>query len=84
MRCVVFVVADTSNIPFPLDMLRYDACYPMLSAEIELLDNPRPNKKQRFVTLAHNAPRKGWKPTHKRWASFGWEVRGIVRDEAVK
>ncbi len=83
MRVVIFVVADTGNFSFPLDMLRYDRCYPMLSSEIELLNDPRPEQR-RILTLAHNAPRKGWKPTAKRWSSFGWEVRGIVRDEAVK
>jgi len=81
MRCVIFVVSG--DTPFPFDMLRYDACYPMISEELIHLTGPRINEAS-YVTLAHNAPRKGWKPTRERWASFGWKVRGIMRDEAVR
>jgi hypothetical protein len=53
---------------FPMDMLRYDACYPTdgdsVSAMQEILG-------VRKVTLrSHIQP-----PTDGRWRSFGWYVR---------
>lgn len=62
---------------FPLDMLRYDGCYPAttdaveaiqasLSGDIKYVDGHRVMHK---VKLISNLP-----PTEGRWASFSWYV----------
>lgn len=47
----------------PMDMLRYDACYPLHFNDEEV-----------SVTLIHHDSNPKWYPTEARWNSFGWEV----------
>ena len=61
------------HMEFPLDMLRYDACWPYRESEdvpaIAASLNPRVKTETRKVSLV------GVKqPTEGRWASFGWRV----------
>ena len=57
---------------FPVDMLRYDLCWPATETDSNLIDPPRVAglAKQRIITLRSL---KGT-PTFARWRSFGWEV----------
>ena len=63
--------------PFPVDMLRYDACYPATEADsgrIERLGEPGNTDRVR-VTVAKSAGTAHaflWTPA--RWESFGWKV----------
>jgi hypothetical protein len=70
-----FTVAGT--YPFPLDMLRYDACYPAHEAEAntmaDTIAHPYDNTPVE-ITLAHACTDKHWKPTAARWLSFQWHV----------
>lgn len=50
---------------FPMDMLRYDKCWPAKETESPLLRGTD----QRAVLMASHKI-----PTPDRWASFGWEV----------
>jgi hypothetical protein len=65
-------------LPFPVDMLRYDACYPQTAedtAEIEASINREKEFNRlprRFVTLV--CPSMVTAPTVGRWISFGWRV----------
>lgn len=61
---------------FPIDMLRYDACWPATQADVSTVESsflsvrlrgPGPRK----VTVETNGARR---PTRDRWASFGWAV----------
>jgi len=53
---------------FPLDMLRYDQCWPADPSSVGLIDNDV--RKHRVVKL------RGLKmPTTPRWVSFLWSVR---------
>jgi hypothetical protein len=52
---------------FPLDMLRYDACYPFASDDIEAITNDRCARNVRLI-VTHAAP------TPDRWASFTWPI----------
>lgn len=57
---------------FPLDMLRYDACFPYDSYSVgEMVISGRPGAQQEKhkVTLISRQ-----EPTHGRWESFGWKV----------
>lgn len=65
-------------LSFPLDMLRYDACWPQTTESASLIS----------MTLTREFSQKDWKelgkpvielmgisaPTNDRWKSFGWEV----------
>lgn len=64
---------------FPIDMLRYDSCYPSSSIDVNwiiadrMVADGRPN--DYTITLVHreHGGRK-WRPTEARWRSFGWRV----------
>ena len=84
-----FTVAPKSGqwvLQFPVDMLRYDYCYPASendSAQIAFSFDLRKSKvkpSELEVTLCRYAHR-DWSPTDGRWESFGWEV--IARGNAL-
>ena len=69
---------------FPLDMLRYDGCYPKLETDTAIMrkDGLREVTLRRGeMWLDHDNYRPGdygnptvWSPTVGRWNSFGWAV----------
>jgi hypothetical protein len=62
--------------PFPVDMLRYDACFPDRSDDAVELGgsmHPRASRRKRTVRLRSNLKQ----PTEGRWMSFGWTVRDV-------
>jgi hypothetical protein len=64
---------------FPFDMLRYDACYPVLDA------TALARYDQRAIVM-EGVHERGWEPTVQRWRSFGWSVEPVLRgyeDEVV-
>ena len=67
---------------FPLDMLRYDGCYPETGADVSALDRSlsagfEPSE----VKLLHLDDNKKWVPTEGRWQSFLWKV---IKTEVVR
>jgi len=81
---IEFTVQSKSKLvrAFPIDMLRYDSCYPArdqysTARIIDSLDqnisakefDPQP------IALIHNSHgNKQWQPTAPRWESFGYTV----------
>jgi hypothetical protein len=66
---------------FPLDMLRYDSCYPAKSEDVtRILDHGSPNylQEKARIVLAHLSTVKYWEPTVARWKSFGWDVVEVL------
>jgi len=64
---------------FPLDMLRYDACYPQTGEDVEKMsyNSEEGVRQRRRVHLVHRTipdERNGAFPTRDRWMSFGWRV----------
>lgn len=61
----------TGRGQFPLDMLRYDGCWPARPEDVELMrgDVRSQPRTISLVTISHHAPTAG------RWESFGWTVR---------
>jgi hypothetical protein len=57
---------------FPIDMLRYDACWPRDQADVHAMDSPK--RDARTVTLASSR-----EPTAGRWASFMWPVLNVSK-----
>lgn len=64
---------------FPIDMLRYDSCYPTYQESVSSLrqhygsseDGARDVELSTWSSTAHEAKNK---PTEDRWKSFGWLV----------
>ena len=63
---------------FPMDMLRYDCCWPKSSGDVDGLVNVKEERVIYLAAIGH----KDWRPTIKRWESFNWTCtyveRGIV------
>jgi hypothetical protein len=65
----------TGSGEFPVDMLRYDGCYPRTTEDacnLKLGEFDR--KERRTVELVMVVDSKDRVPTERRWASFGWAV----------
>lgn len=66
------------HYPFPVDMLRYDGCYPAseyFACRIQQSFPPAREYPGEVELIARNSqPR--WQPTLGRWESFGWTVVG--------
>jgi len=63
MKYMKFTISGRGN--FPLDMLRYDCCYPSSPQDVSKIEGREP----REITLIAANP---FAPTKGRWASFGW------------
>jgi len=69
-----FFTVEGTNV-FPVDMLRYDSCWPVTSEDAVQIGSAirrdhfgtNPRRSIRLMTENHE-------PTTKRWASFGWTV----------
>ena len=64
---------------FPLDMLRYDGCYPQCESDSATMrkDGLREVTLQKTLDRGHpNRSHRIWSPTVGRWNSFGWAVLG--------
>ena len=62
---------------FPLDMLRYDGCYPKLETDTITIGKDGLREVELHKTLNWGTPHellKVWVPTVGRWNSFGWAV----------
>lgn len=73
---------------FPIDMLRYDCCYPVTQKCVEEITAShdtatrvhRRNCRQLFsVELVSRVG----SPEERRWASFAWRLDGPVRKERI-
>lgn len=72
-------------LPFPLDMLRYDGCFPMSQEDVDKISislDRETSQDERFnlgsIILGHHASSKAWKPTYERWESMGWQVMDVA------
>ena len=72
---------------FPVDMLRYDSCYPAdTESAVAMISDHRDQNylDMRDIELT-SLSEKGWTPTVGRWNSFGWsvvnyEMRNCIND----
>lgn len=63
--------------PFPLDMLRYDHCYPYQQRDVGVIEkSQRDNHRSTWyvITLETN----GSAPTESRWSELGWWVDPLL------
>lgn len=68
METTTFTVTGRGS--FPLDMLRWDQCYPQGPDDVANIDVGQ----RREIKLVHVGDRRHWEPTKDRWASFNWVV----------
>lgn len=64
---------------FPMDMLRYDRCYPAGPESVAAIvqrtsADGLSQPERRDAVLCHVTSDRHWKPEDGRWTSFGWEV----------
>jgi hypothetical protein len=73
-----FRVRVQGRVPFPMDMLRYDRCFPASEGESYKIFSTikRENDGPVLVELVAVSVRPDWAPTDMRWASFSWRVIG--------
>jgi hypothetical protein len=78
------------KMSFPLDMLRYDGCYPADSESLDWIHRKLSHATSSeyrtqagHVRLITVHARKDWKPTADRWRSFGWTVTHVSRPEKM-
>lgn len=58
---------------FPMDMLRYDACFPSRSEDAAMISEYTKEIVTVELETYHDSQRDGH-PTVDRWRSFGWTV----------
>lgn len=74
------------QVVFPIDMLRYDRCWPDSSSDaIKILNSIDASvlHMPHVVTLIMLCNDRDDKPEAKRWESFGWKVFGIDNTQRV-
>lgn len=59
---------------FPIDMLRYDQCWPRTANDSHAIQLQKPGDKPLEVELERIVENKGDKPTEGRWASYNCEI----------
>lgn len=74
MKIVKFTVKGSFR--FPLDMLRYDQCWPAGPEDTARMEYSTESRSPEGydITLCRWAPNGAWTPTMGRWASFNWHV----------
>lgn len=78
MYTIYFTVEGTLN--FPLDMLRYDHCFPLTQDDVAAVADAlgiygRARERKTFrIALARNQKTKVEQLTPDRWLSFGWSI----------
>lgn len=59
---------------FPIDMLRYDTCWPARSEDISKFNVSRFAEAEELRAVRTITLQSYFAPTVARWASFGWSV----------
>jgi hypothetical protein len=73
-----FEVVTSYRREFPIDMLRYDGCFPLeerdaLAIARSIRGDDMTAEDARIHLVAYHESG-GWKPTAARWESFGWKL----------
>ena len=79
---ITFTVSGNGD--FPLDMLRYDSCFPLTTDDASNISRPRDERlsdTHRSVRLSIPAECNRNYPSEGRWSSFGWVVTDVEFDD---
>jgi hypothetical protein len=66
---------------FPVDMLRYDMCWPRNSSDANSILTPADRAERAAPREVHLETARKVDPTFARWASFGWVVVACFDDQ---
>ena len=71
--------------PFPIDMLRYDCCWPATAADSLAIERSVVNRDSQSVVvrLMSRIHRRHWRPATDRWRTFGWRITDYSRVGAI-
>lgn len=85
VKRVLYRFKVTGNTAFPIDMLRYDRCFPASARDAGLITSAMTydNNGALTVDLLTYQERKHWMPNSARWKSFQWEVHPSGVEEVV-
>lgn len=75
MYRIEFTVTGNGN--FPIDMLRYDSCFPYNSEDVAKIECRVFSDTRQTIRLAKYALKRDTMPTTLRWQSFLWSVSDI-------
>lgn len=59
---------------FPVDMLRYDCCFPLSGDDAENIIAHSAEESEHSLRKVRLVSNTLWRPTVDRWSSFGWVV----------
>lgn len=79
-RTRFIVASEPGRTSFPIDMLRYDACWPAHEEGSSAIWNPREYRGDDGRTRVELLSDSPTPPTQARWASFGWRVISAVSE----
>lgn len=66
--------------PFPIDMLRYDYCWPATEQDSGLIQCDRMTERMTRGVRISRVVEQGKVPTDARWQSFGWTVFDVTQN----
>ncbi len=72
--------------PFPIDMLRYDCCWPATTADSMAIERSIAHRDSQtsVVRLMSRVQRRHWHPATDRWRSLGWQMTEYSRVGALR
>ncbi len=72
--------------PFPIDMLRYDCCWPATAADSMAIERSIAKRDSQtvIIRLMSRVQRRHWHPAIDRWRSLGWRMSDYSRTGAVR
>lgn len=79
-----YTVKAQREMSFPVDMLRYDTCWPSTGDQAVLLTSVIIPERSRLKGIVRITLTGTQRPTSARWKSFGWDVVGEVVEREVE
>jgi hypothetical protein len=76
-KLIPIQITVRGTVPFPLDMLRYDGCFPLSEGDSKLIENSiyyEDLNISRTIILLRPHGYKHWTPSYAKWKSYRWEV----------
>lgn len=82
VKRVLYRFKVSGHSPFPVDMLRYDRCFPASEHDSGLITSTIRYEHEGSLTveLLTYQEKKYWHPQDGRWRSFGWEVHPVCEE----
>lgn len=73
-RIRTFIVSAPRGTRFPVDMLRYDSCWPKLQEDANVIQWAIAGERDEGIIVITLETVGTGAPTVERWRSFGWSI----------